>query len=93
MSYSGSSHPKLEMLTLIQEPDHKPEMNKGTVIKINANARYATNCRSISPFAAFFHPLVALHEICGLFLQHLLRRLILYFESLSARRFADSNII
>ena len=25
------------------EPDHKPEMNKGTVIKINANARYATN--------------------------------------------------
>lgn len=27
------------------ESDHKPEMNKGTVIKINANARYATNCR------------------------------------------------
>lgn len=25
------------------EPDHKPEMNKGPVIKINANARYATN--------------------------------------------------
>ncbi|KAL8842675.1 MAG: hypothetical protein Q9170_000450 [Blastenia crenularia] len=25
------------------ENDHKPEMNKGTVIKINANARYATN--------------------------------------------------
>lgn len=25
------------------ESDHKPEMNKGTVIKINANARYATN--------------------------------------------------
>ncbi|OAX83962.1 aspartyl aminopeptidase [Emergomyces africanus] len=25
------------------EADHKPEMNKGPVIKINANARYATN--------------------------------------------------
>lgn len=25
------------------ETDHKPEMNKGPVIKINANARYATN--------------------------------------------------
>ncbi|KAK4696693.1 aspartyl aminopeptidase, partial [Lecanoromycetidae sp. Uapishka_2] len=25
------------------ESDHKPEMNKGSVIKINANARYATN--------------------------------------------------
>ena len=29
------------------EPDHKPEMNKGTVIKINANARYATNSPGI----------------------------------------------
>ena len=29
------------------EPDHKPEMNKGTVIKINANARYATNAPGI----------------------------------------------
>ena len=25
------------------EADHKPEMNKGTVLKINANARYVTN--------------------------------------------------
>ncbi|KAL8700894.1 MAG: hypothetical protein Q9224_000754 [Gallowayella concinna] len=25
------------------EADHKPEMNKGTVVKVNANARYATN--------------------------------------------------
>ena len=25
------------------EADHHPEMNKGTVIKVNANARYATN--------------------------------------------------
>lgn len=29
------------------EPDHKPEMNRGTVIKINANARYATNSPGI----------------------------------------------
>ncbi|KAK3174410.1 hypothetical protein OEA41_001656 [Lepraria neglecta] len=29
------------------ESDHKPEMNKGTVIKINANARYATNSPGI----------------------------------------------
>ncbi|EEP82806.1 hypothetical protein UREG_07671 [Uncinocarpus reesii 1704] len=29
------------------EPDHKPEMNKGVVIKINANARYATNSPGI----------------------------------------------
>ena len=29
------------------ETDHKPEMNKGTVIKINANARYATNSLGI----------------------------------------------
>jgi aspartyl aminopeptidase len=29
------------------EPDHKPEMNKGPVIKINANARYATNSPGI----------------------------------------------
>lgn len=29
------------------EQDHKPEMNKGTVIKINANARYATNSPGI----------------------------------------------
>lgn len=29
------------------EPDHKPEMNKGTVIKINANSRYATNSPGI----------------------------------------------
>ena len=29
------------------EPDHRPEMNKGTVIKINANARYATNSPGI----------------------------------------------
>lgn len=29
------------------EPNHKPEMNKGTVIKINANARYATNSPGI----------------------------------------------
>lgn len=29
------------------EADHKPEMNKGTVIKINANARYATNSPGI----------------------------------------------
>ncbi|KAL9060527.1 MAG: hypothetical protein Q9206_001001 [Seirophora lacunosa] len=30
------------------ENDHKPEMNKGTVIKINANARYATNSAGIA---------------------------------------------
>ncbi|KAL8798592.1 MAG: hypothetical protein Q9182_006545 [Xanthomendoza sp. 2 TL-2023] len=29
------------------ETDHKPEMNKGTVVKINANARYATNSPGI----------------------------------------------
>ncbi|KAL8738611.1 MAG: hypothetical protein Q9181_000607 [Wetmoreana brouardii] len=29
------------------ENDHKPEMNKGTVVKINANARYATNSPGI----------------------------------------------
>ena len=29
------------------EPDHRPEMNKGPVIKINANARYATNSPGI----------------------------------------------
>ncbi|KAJ5116005.1 Aspartyl aminopeptidase [Penicillium angulare] len=29
------------------EPDHKPTMNKGCVIKINANARYATNSPGI----------------------------------------------
>jgi aspartyl aminopeptidase len=30
------------------ENDHKPEMNKGPVIKINANARYATNSPGIA---------------------------------------------
>ena len=30
------------------ETDHKPEMNKGIVIKINANARYATNSPGIA---------------------------------------------
>lgn len=30
------------------ESDHRPEMNKGTVIKINANARYATNSPGIA---------------------------------------------
>lgn len=29
------------------ETDHRPEMNKGTVLKINANARYATNSPGI----------------------------------------------
>lgn len=29
------------------EVDHRPEMNKGTVLKINANARYATNSPGI----------------------------------------------
>ncbi|KAI9891448.1 MAG: hypothetical protein M1814_002767 [Vezdaea aestivalis] len=29
------------------EADHRPEMNAGTVIKINANARYATNAPGI----------------------------------------------
>ncbi|KAI4217105.1 MAG: hypothetical protein LQ351_000414 [Letrouitia transgressa] len=29
------------------EPDHKTEMNKGTVIKINANSRYVTNSPGI----------------------------------------------
>ena len=29
------------------ESDHKPEMNKGPVIKVNANARYATNSPGI----------------------------------------------
>ena len=30
------------------ETDHKPEMNKGIVIKVNANARYATNSPGIA---------------------------------------------
>lgn len=30
------------------EPDHRPQLNKGPVIKINANARYATNSPGIS---------------------------------------------
>ncbi|KAI9045587.1 M18 family aminopeptidase [Aspergillus affinis] len=30
------------------EPDHRPEINKGPVIKINANARYATNSPGIA---------------------------------------------
>jgi aspartyl aminopeptidase len=30
------------------ESDHRPEMNKGVVIKINANARYATNSPGIT---------------------------------------------
>ncbi|KAF2756323.1 aspartyl aminopeptidase [Pseudovirgaria hyperparasitica] len=30
------------------ESSHRPEMNKGTVIKINANARYATNSPGIA---------------------------------------------
>lgn len=30
------------------ESDHRPEMNTGTVIKINANARYATNSPGIA---------------------------------------------
>ncbi|KKY14284.1 putative aspartyl aminopeptidase [Phaeomoniella chlamydospora] len=30
------------------EPDHRPEMNKGPVIKINANARYTTNSPGIA---------------------------------------------
>jgi len=30
------------------EADHRPEMNKGTVLKINANARYATNSPGIA---------------------------------------------
>lgn len=29
------------------EPDHRPELNRGPVIKINANARYATNSPGI----------------------------------------------
>ena len=29
------------------ESDHRPEMNKGTVIKVNANVRYATNSPGI----------------------------------------------
>ncbi|KAK3053229.1 hypothetical protein LTR09_005855 [Extremus antarcticus] len=29
------------------EPEHKPEMNAGTVIKVNANVRYATNAPGI----------------------------------------------
>lgn len=30
------------------ESDHKPEMNKGPVIKVNANARYATNSPGVA---------------------------------------------
>ena len=37
------------------ESDHKPEMNRGTVIKINANARYATNC--MFSFRSMFQPI------------------------------------
>jgi aspartyl aminopeptidase len=37
--------------TFKYESDHRPEMNKGPVIKINANARYATN----SPGIALLH--------------------------------------
>ena len=40
------------------EPDHKPEMNKGTVIKINANARYATN----SPGIVLMQEVASRHE-------------------------------
>ena len=40
------------------EPDHKPEMNKGTVIKINANARYATN----SPGIVLMHEVARRHK-------------------------------
>ncbi len=29
------------------ESKHRPEMNKGTVVKVNANARYATNSPGI----------------------------------------------
>jgi aspartyl aminopeptidase len=36
------------------EADHRPEMNKGTVIKVNANQRYATNSPGI----------VLLEEVC-----------------------------
>ena len=30
------------------EPEHRPEMNKGPVIKINANAKYTTNSPGIA---------------------------------------------
>jgi len=32
------------------EPNHKPQMNQGVVIKINANQRYASNVSSMSRF-------------------------------------------
>lgn len=32
------------------EPNHKPQMNQGVVIKINANQRYASNVSSVSRF-------------------------------------------
>lgn len=33
--------------TIKYEADHRPEMNKGTVLKVNANQRYATNSPGI----------------------------------------------
>jgi aspartyl aminopeptidase len=54
------------------ESDHQPEMNRGTVLKINANARYATNSPGIvlvQEAARLAKPLPHTEEAAGVPLQ------------------------